>query len=73
MKCTQINPLSFLNLLQSLYPVTGPQMLMQWLWDKEQESLEGPVVLLIPGSLTEPRRYLFLDRADEYMSRGDIL
>ncbi len=66
-------PVVVLKSLAALYPVTGPQMLMQWLWDKEQESLEGPVVLLIPGSLTEPRRYLFLDRADEYMYRGDIL
>jgi hypothetical protein len=48
-------------------------MLMQRLWDKEQESLEGPVVILIPGTLTEPRRYSFLNQVDEYMYRGDIL
>jgi hypothetical protein len=66
-------PVIVLKSLAALYPVTGPQMLMQRLWDKEQESLEGPVVLLIPGTLTEPRRYSFLNQVDEYMYRGDIL
>ena len=66
-------PVVVLKSLAALYPVTGPQMMMQRLWDKEQESLEGPVVLLIPGTLTEPRRYSFLNQVDEYMYRGDIL
>jgi hypothetical protein len=66
-------PVVVLRSLAALYPVTGPQMLMQRLWDKEHESLEGPVVLLIPGTLTEPRRYQFLNQVDEYMYRGDIL
>jgi hypothetical protein len=66
-------PVIVLKSMAALYPVTGPQMLMQRLWDKEQESLEGPVVLLIPGTLTEPRRYSFLNQVDEYMYRGDIL
>ncbi len=66
-------PVIVLKSLAALYPVTGPQMVMQRLWDKEQESLEGPVVLLIPGTLTEPRRYSFLNKVDEYMYRGDIL
>jgi len=66
-------PVIVLKSLAALYPVTGPQMLMQRLWDREQESLEGPVVFLIPGTLTEPRRYSFLNQEDEYMYRGDIL
>jgi len=66
-------PLIVLKSLAALYPVTGPQMVMQRLWDKEQESLEGPVIFLIPGTLTEPRRYSFLNLVDEYMYRGDIL
>jgi hypothetical protein len=66
-------PVIVLKSMAALYPVTGPQMVMQWLWDKKQDSLEGPVVLLIPGTLTEPRRYSFLNLKDEYMYRGDIL
>jgi hypothetical protein len=66
-------PVVVLKSIAALYPVTGPQMVMQRLWDTEQESLEHPVVLLIPGTLTEPRRYLFLNVKDEYMYRGDIL
>ena len=62
-----------LERLAALYPATGPRAVMQNLWDCEQEALEGPVIVLIPGTLVEPRVYLFLDRREEFMYRGDIL
>lgn len=66
-------PVVVLKRLAALYPITGPQMVMQRLWDNSHDSLNGPVVLLIPGTLTDSRRYLFLNLVDEYMYRGDIL
>ena len=62
-----------LEFLAALYPATGPRDLMQRLWDQEQSFLSGPVVVLIPGTLIEPRVYKFLDQIDELMYRGDLL
>ncbi|MGC1719994.1 MAG: hypothetical protein WA746_13480 [Isosphaeraceae bacterium] len=62
-----------LERLAALYPATGPRSVMQSLWDSEQEALEGPVIVLIPGTLIEARVYLFLDQREEFMYRGDIL
>ena len=46
---------------------------MQQLWDSAQSALLGPVVVLIPGTLTGPRTYAFLDAKSEFMYRGDLL
>jgi hypothetical protein len=62
-----------LEKLASLYPTTTPHALMQELWGSEEVSLDGPVVLLIPGTLKESRVYSFLNQIDELMYRGDIL
>jgi hypothetical protein len=59
--------------LAALYPATGPRAVMQSLWDSEQEALEGPVIVLIPGTIVEARVYRFLDEREEFMYRGDIL
>lgn len=59
--------------LASLYPVTGPRAVMQNLWDNEHACLDGPVVILIPGTLKEPRVYSFVNKQDEFMYRGDVL
>jgi hypothetical protein len=59
--------------LASLYPVTGPRTVMQNLWDNEHACLDGPVVILIPGTLKEPRVYSFVNKQDEFMYRGDVL
>lgn len=65
-------PIVLLYNLAALYPAAGPQDVMQRLWDDDQDMLKGPVVLLIPGTLTESRRYQFLDLVEEYMYRGEI-
>ena len=62
-----------LEKLASLYPTTTPHALMQELWGSEEVSLDGPMVLLIPGTLKESRVYSFLNQIDELMYRGDIL
>ncbi len=62
-----------LEYLAALYPVSGPRAVMQALWDCEQSSIDGPVVVLIPGTLHEPRVYSFLNQRKEFMYRGDIL
>jgi hypothetical protein len=66
-------PVVVLKRLAALYPVVGPQEVMQRLWDIDHECLNGPVIFLIPGTLIESRRYLFLNQKDEFMYRGDIL
>ena len=58
--------------LAALYPVAGPRDIMQTLWDKPGV-LDGPVVVFIPGSFSEPRVYSFLNIKEEFMYRGDIL
>lgn len=62
-----------LERLAALYPATGPRAVMQALWDSNQSSLDGPVVVLIPGRLDEPRVYAFVNQQPELMYRGDIL
>jgi hypothetical protein len=62
-----------LERLAALYPATGPRAVMQALWDSEQSSLDGPVVVLIPGRIEEPRVYAFVNQQPELMYRGDIL
>lgn len=62
-----------LERLAALYPAAGPRAVMQELWDSEQRSLDGPVVVLIPGTLVEPRVYSFVDKQEEFMYRGDLL
>ena len=59
--------------LAALHPVAGPRDVMQQLWDSAQSALLGPVVVLIPGTLTGPRTYAFLDAKSEFMYRGDLL
>jgi hypothetical protein len=59
--------------ITALYPAASPHTLMQALWDQDQTSFEGPIVLFIPGTLIEPRVYKFLDQVKEFMYRGDIL
>ena len=62
-----------LERLAALYPAAGPRAIMQELWGSEQSILEGPVIVLIPGTLTEPRVYFFVNQREEFMYRGDIL
>ena len=69
----QGRPVVVLERLAALYPATGPRAVMQGLWDSEQDALEGPVIVLIPGTLIEARVYRFLDLSEEFMYRGDIL
>lgn len=61
--------------LAALYPASGPRALMQALWEGDRATLEGPIVLLIPGVLVEARVYQFVGDAakTEFMYRGDIL
>jgi len=68
-------PVVVLERLAALYPASGPRAVMQALWEGNHASLEGPVVLLIPGVLIEARVYHFVGdpRAEEFMYRGDIL
>ncbi len=66
-------PVVVLERMGALFPAVGPRSVMQQLWDSTQNSLEGPVVILIPGTLVEARVYLFLGRQEELMYRGDIL
>jgi hypothetical protein len=62
-----------LERLAALYPASGPRAVMQALWDSDHATLEGPVVLLVPGLLVEARVYRFVGQVDEFMYRGDIL
>ncbi|KAF5051995.1 hypothetical protein DSECCO2_413260 [anaerobic digester metagenome] len=57
----------------ALFPVAGPFMLMQTLWNDEASRLACPILIPIPGSRSGPRSYRFLDRIDELMYRGDLL
>ena len=66
-------PVVVLERLAALYPATSPRAVMQNLWDSEQEALEGPVIVLVPGTLVEARVYRYLDQREEFMYRGDIL
>ena len=66
-------PVAVLKRLAALHPVTTPRALMQALWDEDHASLNGPVVLLVPGRIVHAKNYLFLGERDEFMYRGDIL
>jgi hypothetical protein len=66
-------PVAVLERLAALHPVTTPRALMQALWDEDQSTLNGPVVLLVPGRIVQAKNYLFLGAKDEFMYRGDIL
>lgn len=66
-------PVVSVERLAALYPVAGPRDVMQQLWDSAQSALDGPVVVLIPGTVRGPRTYSFLDLRNEFMYRGDLL
>lgn len=59
--------------IAALYPVAGPRDVMQQLWDCAQSALDGPVVVLVPGTVRGSRTYSFLDLRNEFMYRGDLL
>ena len=66
-------PVVCLERLAALYPPTTPRGVMQQLWDSAQSELQGPVVMLIPGTLDDARTYRFVDKVNEFMYRGDLL
>lgn len=66
-------PVVYLERLAALYPAATPRAVMQMLWDTSGPALNGPVVILIPGILVEPRVYSFVGKVQELMYRGDIL
>lgn len=66
-------PVLSIEHISALYPASGPWDVMQRLWNDAELSLDCPVIVLIPGALTGPRHYRFLDRRDEFMYRGDLL
>ena len=69
----QGKPVASMERLAALYPAAGPRDVMQILWDCAQSSLDGPVIVLIPGQIVEARTYSFLGCHDEFMYRGDLL
>lgn len=62
-----------LERIAALYPTAGPRDVMQRLWDSAQSSLNGPVIVMIPGLIVETRTYRFVNEVDEFMYRGDLL
>ncbi len=66
-------PVASLQRLAAVYPALGPRDVMQNLWDNNQSTLDGPVVVLIPGYVTGPRTFSFVGKHDEFMYRGDLL
>ena len=62
----------YLTRLGALHPVSTPRALVQYLIES-RDSLSIPIILFIPGSLTEPRAYKFLDLVEEFMYRGDLI
>jgi len=66
-------PVASLERLAALYPAAGPNELMNRIWNDAQSELAGPVVIFIPGTVLEQRKYSFLDRKEEFMYRGDML
>jgi hypothetical protein len=66
-------PILCLERLAALYPVCGPQHLMQQMWDSAQSDLAGPVLVLIPGKRVAPRVYSFVELREEFMYRGDLI
>jgi hypothetical protein len=66
-------PVVSLERIAALYPAVGPRDVMQRLWDSAQSTLDGPVIVLIPGYVVESRTYRFVGERDEFMYRGDLL
>lgn len=66
-------PVVSLERMAALYPAAGPRDVMQRLWDSAQSTLNGPVVVMIPGNVVESRTYRFVGERDEFMYRGDLL
>ena len=66
-------PVISLERLAALYPAVGPRDVMQQLWDNGQSSLDGPVVVMIPGRVVGTRTFSFVGRRDEFMYRGDLI
>lgn len=66
-------PFVSLERTAALYPAAGPRDVMQQLWDSAQSLLNGPIVVLIPGAVSESRTYSFVSQRDEFMYRGDLL
>jgi hypothetical protein len=66
-------PVASLQRLAALYPAAGPRDVMQRLWDSNQSTLDGPVIVLIPGHVVGPRTFSFVGKHDEFMYRGDLL
>ena len=62
----------YLTRLGALHPVSTPRALVQYLIER-RDSLSIPIILFIPGSLTEPRAYKYLDLIEEFMYRGDLI
>ncbi len=69
----QGRPVVGLQRLAALYPAAGPRDVMQRLWDSNQSTLDGPVVVLVPGHVVGPRTFSFVGKCDEFMYRGDLL
>jgi hypothetical protein len=66
-------PVVSLECLAALFPAAGPRDVMQHLWGNAQSTLDGPVIVLIPGHVVGPRTYAFVGKRDEFMYRGDLL
>lgn len=66
-------PVVSLERLAALYPACGPREVMQQLWGSAELTLDGPVVVLIPGYIDGTRTYSFLGEKVEFMYRGDLL
>ncbi len=66
-------PVASLQRLAALYPAAGPRDVMQRLWDSNQSTLDGPVIVLIPGYVVGSRTFSFVGKHDEFMYRGDLL
>lgn len=66
-------PVVSLERLAAFYPACGPRDVMQQLWGSAQSTLDGPVVVLIPGYIDGARTYSFLGQKVEFMYRGDLL
>jgi hypothetical protein len=66
-------PVASLQRLAALYPAAGPRDVMQRLWDSNQSTLDGPVIVLVPGHVVGPRTFSFVGKIDEFMYRGDLL
>jgi len=62
----------YLTRLGALFPASTPRALVQSMIER-RDTLSIPIILFIPGSLTEPRAYKFLNSVEEFMYRGDLI